>query len=117
MRISRCLPSAATTLEVFTDENDPAGLEPLREARYEALRAGRRAADFKAAPRPPKALKYGVRTYTRSYRIRIYPNGAQRRLRDRWFGAYRWLWNTALEIQTEACQQCSLSLTGTDISR
>ena len=22
----------------------------------------------------------------RSYRIRIYPNGAQRRLRDRWFG-------------------------------
>jgi len=24
---------------------------------------------------------------TRSYRIRAYPNGAQRRLLDRWFGA------------------------------
>jgi hypothetical protein len=26
---------------------------------------------------------------TRSYRIRAYPNGAQRRLLDRWFGATR----------------------------
>ena len=31
---------------------------------------------------------------TRSYRIRAYPNGAQRRLLDRWFGGVRWLWNT-----------------------
>ena len=46
-----------------------------------------------------------MRTITRSYRIRSYPNGAQRRLRDRWFGAYRWLWNTALEIRTEAYRQ------------
>jgi putative transposase len=53
----------------------------------------------------------------RSYRIRIYPNGAQRRLRDRWFGAYRWLWNTALEIRTEAYRQCGLTLNGNDISR
>jgi len=58
-----------------------------------------------------------VRKITRSYRIRIYPNGAQRRLRARWFGAYRWLWNTALEIRTEAYRQCGLSLTGNDISR
>jgi putative transposase len=28
---------------------------------------------------------------TRTYRIRAYPNGAQRRLLDRWFGATRWL--------------------------
>jgi putative transposase len=56
-------------------------------------------------------------TIRRSYRIRIYPNGAQRRLRDRWFGAYRWLWNTALEIRTEAYGRCDLSLTGNDISR
>jgi putative transposase len=58
-----------------------------------------------------------MRTITRSYRIRTYPNGAQRRLRDRWFGAYRWLWNTALDIRTAAYRECGLSLTGNDISR
>jgi putative transposase len=58
-----------------------------------------------------------MRTITRSYLIRSYPNGAQRRLRDRWFGAYRWLWNTALEIRTEAYRQCGLTLTGNEISR
>jgi len=58
-----------------------------------------------------------MRTITRDYRIRTYPNGAQRRLRDRWFGAYRWLWNTALEIRTAAYQECGLTLTGNDISR
>jgi len=62
-------------------------------------------------------LKWRVRNITRSYRIRVYPNGAQRRLRDRWFGAYRWLWNTALEIRTEAYRHCELTLTGNDISR
>jgi len=54
---------------------------------------------------------------TRSYRIRSYPNGAQRRLRDRWFGAYRWLWNTTLEIRTAAYRECGLTLTGNDMSR
>jgi putative transposase len=54
---------------------------------------------------------------TRSYRIRAYPNGAQRRLLDRWFGATRWLWNTALAIRTEAYRECGLSLTGNDLSR
>jgi putative transposase len=58
-----------------------------------------------------------MRRITRSYRIRSYPNGAQRRLRDRWFGAYRWLWNTALEIRTAAYRECGLTLTGNDISR
>jgi putative transposase len=57
-----------------------------------------------------------MRRITRSYRIRSYPNGAQRRLRDRWFGAYRWLWNTALEIRTAAYRECGLKLTGNDIS-
>jgi hypothetical protein len=38
-------------------------------------------------------------------------------LRDRWFGAYRWLWNTALEIRTEAYRECGLTPTGNDISR
>ena len=54
---------------------------------------------------------------TRSYRIRAYPNGAQRRLLDRWFGATRWLWNTALGIRSEAYRECGLSLTGNDLSR
>ena len=54
---------------------------------------------------------------TRSYRIRAYPNGAQRRLLDRCFGATRWLWNTSLAIRTEAYRECGLSLTGNDLSR
>lgn len=54
---------------------------------------------------------------TRSDRLRAYPNGAQRRLLDRWLGAARWLWNTALEIRCEAYRECGLTLTGTDISR
>ena len=56
-------------------------------------------------------------TITRSYRIRAYPNGAQRRLLDRWLGATRWLWNTALAIRSEAYRECGLRLTGNDLSR
>jgi putative transposase len=56
-------------------------------------------------------------TVTRSYRIRAYPNPAQRRFLERWFGATRWLWNTALEIRSEAYRVCGLKLTGDDISR
>jgi putative transposase len=58
-----------------------------------------------------------VAIVTRSYRIRAYPNGAQRRLLDRWLGAARWLWNTALAIRSEGYRECGLSLTGTDVSR
>jgi putative transposase len=36
---------------------------------------------------------------------------------DRWFGATRWLWNTALGIRSEAYRACGLTLTGNDISR
>jgi len=54
---------------------------------------------------------------TRSWRIRAYPNGAQRRLLGRWFGATRWLWNTALEIRCEAYRERGLTLTGSDLSR
>jgi Helix-turn-helix domain len=45
---------------------------------------------FQEAVSADETLKFS-RGITRSYRIRSYPNGAQRRLRDRWFGAYRWL--------------------------
>jgi len=58
-----------------------------------------------------------MRTVTRSYRIRAYPNGAQRRWLDRWFGAARWLWNTALEIRSEGYRECGLRLTWEDLSR
>ena len=58
-----------------------------------------------------------MRSVTRSYRIRAYPNSAQRRLLERWFGASRWLWNTALEIRSEAYRACRLKLTGDDLSR
>src|SRR6266478_4221357 len=57
-----------------------------------------------------------MRSITRSLRIRAYPNGAQRRLLERWFGATRWLWNTALEIRSEAYRECGLRLTGNDVS-
>jgi putative transposase len=58
-----------------------------------------------------------MRSITRSYRIRAYPNGAQRRLLERWFGASRWLWNTTLGIRSEAYRVCGLKLTGDDLSR
>src|SRR6266850_404189 len=58
-----------------------------------------------------------MRRITRSYRIRAYPNGAQRRLLDRWFGTARWLWNTALGIRSEAHRVCGLTLSWNDISR
>jgi putative transposase len=58
-----------------------------------------------------------MRTVQRSYRIRVYPNGAQRRLLGSWFGTARWLWNTALEIRSEAYRELRLTLTGIDLSR
>jgi len=54
---------------------------------------------------------------TRSYRIRAYPNAAQQRMLDRWFGASRWLWNTALGIRCEAYRHYQMKLTGTDLSK
>lgn len=60
---------------------------------------------------------FDIRTVTRSYRIRAYPNGAQRRLLDNWFGAARWLWNTALAIRCEGHRECGLNITSADISR
>ena len=49
--------------------------------------------------------------------MRAYPNGAQRRLLERWFGASRWLWNTTLAIRSEAYHLYELNLTGVDLSR
>src|SRR5215469_10960499 len=70
-------------------------------------------------PRDPPVLRCYIQSMsliTRSYRLRVYPNSAQSRLLDRWFGATRWLWNTALEIRSEAYRTCGLSLRGNDLS-
>lgn len=53
----------------------------------------------------------------RSYRIRAYPNGAQIRLLNQWFGASRWLWNWALDSRKKAYTRRKESITGIDISR
>lgn len=56
-------------------------------------------------------------SHRRAYRIRCYPNGAQRRLLAAWFGSVRWLWNVALEMRSRAWKDRRESLTGIDISR
>src|SRR5690554_5751084 len=53
----------------------------------------------------------------RSFRIRAYPNPAQQRMLSRWFGAARWLWNTALSIRSESYREFGWSFNGNDISR
>ncbi|TFZ81263.1 transposase [Candidatus Macondimonas diazotrophica] len=53
----------------------------------------------------------------RSYRLRAYPNGAQVRMLNQWFGAARWLWNYSLASRTKAYQRRKESLTSIDISR
>ncbi len=54
---------------------------------------------------------------TRSYRLRAYPNGAQVRMLNQWFGASRWLWNWSLASRTKAYSRRKESVTGADISR
>ena len=53
----------------------------------------------------------------RSYRIRAYPNGAQIRMLNHWFGASRWLWNWSLSSRTKAYKRRKESVSGIDISR
>ncbi|MGC8517889.1 MAG: helix-turn-helix domain-containing protein, partial [Steroidobacteraceae bacterium] len=105
------------------DGNDPAGSSHLRtvsRASHIGVArpcAGRPAACSRVALRLASRYNSCMAAVTRSYRIRAYPNGAQRRMLDRWFGASRWLWNTALGIRSEAYRYCGLKLSGTDLSR
>src|SRR5258708_5339742 len=74
--------------------------------------------DWRAATRERSdAILESVSSITRGYRIRAYPNGPQRRLLDRWLGAVRWLWNTALEIRSAVYRERRLTLTGKELSR
>src|ERR1700736_3142966 len=54
---------------------------------------------------------------TRSYRMRVYPNGGQRRLLERWVGGSRGLWNTTPSLRSAADCVWGLNLTGDDLSR
>jgi hypothetical protein len=56
-------------------------------------------------------------TVTQAACIRAYPHCAQRRMLDSWFGAGRWVWNTALDIRSGAYRQLKLRLNSNDISR
>ena len=53
----------------------------------------------------------------RSYRLRVYPNGDQRAMLNRWFGTARWVWNHALERRSKAYRRRGESVSGTDVSR
>ena len=53
----------------------------------------------------------------RSFRVRAYPNPAQTRMLNSWYGASRWLWNWSLDSRTKAYQRRKQSVTGVDISR
>lgn len=53
----------------------------------------------------------------RSYRIRAYPNSAQIRMLNKWFGATRWVWNWALELRSKAYRRRKESLNSISISR
>ena len=53
----------------------------------------------------------------RSYRIRAYPNSAQIRMLNQWYGSVRWLWNWSLDMRTKAYQRRKESLTSVSISR
>jgi putative transposase len=99
------------------DGNDPAGSSHCAQLDRRRCAQGIRRHMLSCALRPAARYDLSMATITRSYRIRAYPNGAQRRLLDRWFGAARWLWNTALGIRSEAYRVCGLTLTGNDLSR
>ena len=88
--------------------------QPMGDARR---LAGRPAACLSPALWPAARYNSSMPTVTRSYRVRAYPNPAQRRMLDRWFGASRWLWNAALSIRSEGYRTCGLKLTGIDISK
>lgn len=53
----------------------------------------------------------------RSFRIRAYPNPAQIRMLNQWYGSARWLWNWALDMRTKAYQRRKESLTSIAVSR
>jgi len=68
---------------------------------------------------PLRALCYtsGMAAVQRSYKIRCYPNSAQIRMLNHWFGCSRWLWNWSLESHTKAYKRRQESVSGIDISR
>jgi IS605 OrfB family transposase len=72
----------------------------LRYSKPRAAAFGGRCGILRGDQRARECYDENMRSVTRSYRLRAYPNGGQRRLLDRWLGATRWLWNTALAIRS-----------------
>ena len=71
--------------------DEPPARAIARSSITDVTRFGIRRLMLSCAPRPAARYDLSMGTITRSYRIRAYPNGAQRRLLDRWFGSARWL--------------------------
>ncbi len=53
----------------------------------------------------------------RSYKIRAYPNGAQIRFLNQWFGAARWVWNWSLETRIKVYKRRKEHVSGYDVSK
>lgn len=53
----------------------------------------------------------------RAYKLRLYPNAAQRMMLERYFGSARWVWNRAMEYRSKAYRRRGESLSAVDFSR
>jgi putative transposase len=53
----------------------------------------------------------------RAYKLRLYPNAAQRAALNRYFGTARWTWNRSLECRVKAYRRRKASVSSTDVSR
>lgn len=89
----------------------------MTPARRDGRVAEERSALVKYPLRPRLCYNSRMPAVRRSYRIRAYPNPAQTRMLNQWYGASRWLWNWALDSRTKAYQRRKESITGVDISR
>ena len=53
----------------------------------------------------------------RAYKLRLYPNTAQRQALAQWFGSARWVWNRGLEYRSKAYRRRGESVSWVDFSR
>jgi putative transposase len=98
-------------------ETNEAAKTARRTTRRPGCAAEGRSAFIEYPLRPDSRDNSRMAATQRSFRIRCYPNPAQIRILNQWFGASRWLWNWALSSRTKAYQRRKQSMTGVDISR
>lgn len=58
-----------------------------------------------------------TKTVQRSHQFRVYPTAVQLALLAQWFGAARWVWNTALAWRSHGYQVLGERVSGVDFSR